>query len=299
MLQAQLILKEFSSPDLDARLLLSSILKKPKEWIIANGKEELAESEASAFKALIDRRKKGEPIAYIIGHKEFYDLDFIVTPDVLIPRPETETLIDDVLEHIRHLSASLEAKKNQPSLLQPTTHNLQPNLDIADVGTGCGCIAITLAKQLPGANIWAFDISKKALSIARKNSLNCKANNIKFIENDLLSGVRQKFDIVCANLPYLDKDLKALLGSSRSDFAGLKFEPKLALSGGPDGLDLYRKLITQLKYILKPGGVFFCEIGTSKQAGNLIELIKKHLPAAKTEIKKDLAGLDRVVIAKL
>lgn len=296
LLLAKADLKESSSPDLDARILLSFVLKKTKEWILSNPKETLSDTEKNNFEALIERRKKGEPIAYIIGHKEFFGLDFLVTPDVLIPRPETEILVEEVLKYVKSLSTSIEEEKVQQSLL-PNHYNLPP-ISIADVGTGSGAIAITLAKNLPSANIYAFDISKKSLAVAKNNASIYKIKKIKFVENDLLSGVRQKFDIVCANLPYLDKGLKALLASSKSDIAGLKFEPKIALAGGNDGLDLYKKLIPHLKYVLKSSSAVFLEIGTSAQAEKLSDLIKKHLPASNIEIKKDLAGLDRIIVVK-
>jgi len=290
-------LKDSPSPDLDALIILGFVSKLSREKLLANLDKKIANKKLKEFEKLIGRRKKGEPIAYITGCKEFYGLDFLVTPDVLIPRPETETLVDTILDHIRQMVNSKQQMKKQLTIIPVANYQLPITLDIADIGTGSGCIAITLAKQLPRSNIFAFDASKKALDIAKKNAENILGHsgpvqNLKFIKNDLLAGVRQKFDIITANLPYLSET------EYKKTAADIKYEPRSALIAGKTGLEIFQKFIPQLKFTTKPRSAIFLEIGTSSQAQKLSELIIKYFPLAKIKIKKDLAGLNRVLIVK-
>jgi len=276
-------LKTSGSPLLDAEVLLSFIISKPREYILAHPEKQLTAAQEKKFRRLIARRGRGEPIAYLTGHKEFYGLDFLVTKSTLIPRPETEMLVAEAVKRIMNNESGI---MGQPVLV--------------DIGTGSGCIPIAIAKNIPNKNlkIVAVDVSPAALKIARQNA---KKNNvkIKFYRGDLLSPLihNSKFImprsscVITANLPYLAK--KQMTEPS------IKHEPSAALYGGQDGLECYKKLLKQISQF--GAQVFECssaqvllEIDPS-QTSKIKKLVKKYLPTAKTEIKKDLAGFDRVV----
>lgn len=228
-------LARITRPNLEAEILLSALIKKPREYILAHPEHKLTKIQISNLRSQITKRLQGWPIAHLSGNKEFYGLNFLVDKNVLIPRPETEMMIDEVLSQI--------------------SGNSQP-LTIVDVGTGSGCIAISLAKQLNlkcknnNIKIFGLDISNQALKIAKKNSLINKATNVKFFKSDLLHFLiknrillNTESDIlILANLPYLTP---IQIKNSPS----IRREPKLALDGGQDGLDYYRKLFSQIKKI--------------------------------------------------
>jgi len=266
-------------PRLEAEILLSAILKKPREFLLAHGERKLTASQISNFKLKISRRLGGEPVAYLTGHKEFYGLDFYVNKNVLIPRPETELLVQEAAKLITRNSKLVT---------------------LVDVGTGSGCIAITLAK-LTKQKLMAIDISKKALAVAKQNAkLHGVAKNIKFFKGDLLEPllnskfvIRHSSFVILANLPYLDSKWKNLLKSS--DSLGLKFEPKVAIAGGADGLSLYRKLAKQIKSLKKLNLTLLCEIGHLHGP----KMKKIFSFAKKIQIKKDLSGLNRLAIIKI
>lgn len=271
------------TPLLDAEILLSFVIKKPKEFLYAHPEKKLTAAQILKFKNLIARRARHEPIAYITGYKFFYGLDFFVNKNVLIPRPETETLVETAINK------------------SPTT--------IVDVGTGSGAIAISLAKNLPNAKIFATEISPGAIKVARKNIRRHRVN-VTLLRGDLLKPflnlksktrlpARQvsnlKSLIIVANLPYL-----TTRQWQKTQPEIKKYEPRLALDGGTDGLKYYKQLFNQIKllitnYSLLVASIF--EIDPS-QKKSIVNLIKHRFPAAKIEIKKDLAGRDRVVIAK-
>ncbi len=269
------------SPHLEAEILLSHILKKPREYLLAHGEKKLTAPRISNFKLLISRRLKGAPIAYLTGHKEFYGLDFKVNKNALIPRPETELMVEEALKL--------------------ATRNSQP-VTLIDVGTGSGCIIITLAKLLESGimnhELWGIDISKKALAVAKRNSLFHKANkNIKFIQGDLLSPlihnslfiIQGPFVILC-NLPYLTP-------TQIKNSPSIKREPRSALDGGPDGLKYYRRLFEQIKKG-RVAGYALCEID-QRQTSSMKQLVKNLLPGAELVIKKDLCGLNRLAVIKI
>ena len=280
-------------PHLEAEILLSAILKKPREFLLAHGEKKLTASQVSNFKLKISRRLKGEPVAYLIGYKEFYGLEFFVNQNVLIPRPETELIVDEALKLI--------------------THNSQL-ITIIDVGTGSGCIVITLAKQLLARHktqdtrykFFGIDTSKKALIVAKKNAkLNSVEKNIKFLQGDLLSPIIHNSLfiipdsdlIILANLPY---GWMAWKNNCSMETIGLKFEPEIALFTGKNGLELYEKLFKQIEKLR----VTSCELRDitvlgefdPRQTSKIRRLIKKYFPQAKLKIKKDLAGLNRLAI---
>jgi len=267
--------KTSSSPILDIELLLTKILEKPKEFLFEYPEKNLTLKQFNKFQKLFKRRLKGEPIAYILGHKEFYGLDFKVNKNALIPRPETEILVEEALNYIKKEKARL----------------------IIEIGVGSGAIIIALAKNLPG-QFYGTEISKQALAVAKQNTKRYKVK-INFLQGNLLIPIIKlqnsdfviRNSIVVANLPYLDHKEENLLPSSNT--IGLKFEPKIAYDGGPDGLKYFRQLFAQIqKYNLKPQAIFL-EIG-HKQAQKIKNLAKQALPKYKFQVKKDLCGFDRV-----
>jgi release factor glutamine methyltransferase len=222
----------------------------------------------------VERRAAGEPAQYLTGHQEFYGLDFIVTPDVLIPRPETEFLIERVMK------LALESKQDSPQ--------------IVDVGTGSGCIAVTLAKLLPGARLIATDVSSAALKVARQNAeRHGLHDHIEFLEGDLMAPLAKRrledcVDILASNPPYVNEDGRQLLQREVREW-----EPHEALFGGADGLDFYRRLIVESPSYLKPGGFAVLEIGFS-QLDSISEVVKAG-GFEVVDITRDLRGIPRTL----
>lgn len=254
-----------SSVSLDAQLLLASLLGVDRVYVIAHPEHELTRQEAEKYESLIARRARGEPVAYLLGQRAFYDREFVVTPDVLIPRPETEHLLERALEHAHK----------------------QPDLTAVDVGTGSGALAVTFAAHAPAARVYATDISMEALAVARRNAQDVKVN---FLQGDLLSPLVDahiQVDLLMANLPYIAADELRKLAVSQ-------FEPRLALDGGADGLDLIRRLLTQVPVVCLPGAVVLLEIGAT-QGEAVCELVRTQLQPASVQVLQDYAGHDRVV----
>ena len=259
------------TPNLDAQILLASTLEKPRAWIISHPEYKLSPTEVSLYQAGIKSLVQGKPLPYIIGKWEFFGLDFFVTPDTLIPRPETELVVELALE-------SVDLHEN---------HRLA-----ADIGTGSGCIAVALAKNSPELSIIASDISLAALNIARKNALlHGMDDRIYFLQSDLFSALSIQFDIICANLPYIpSKTLPTLNIYGR--------EPGKALNGGLDGLDQISQLLASAPDRIKPGATLLIEIDSSQ--GNQVQsLAKTHFPSASISLHKDLAQHDRIVKIQL
>lgn len=248
-----------------SELLLMHILSIDRVRLYLNLNNNLAEVEKTAYSSLIERALTGEPTAYIVGHREFYGLDFSVNNHVLIPRPETELLVDIAL-------------RLAPGYTDPV---------IADIGTGSGAIAISLAVKLPRATIYATDISSSALEVA---SLNCHrhgvTDRISLLQGDLLAPLPGPVDIIIANLPYVRKP--------EASSASLEFEPPLALDGGQDGLEPVRRLCAQAPGKLKRGGSLLLEVGQG-QAPSVIALLSRAFPLTKIEVTADLNGIERVV----
>ncbi len=257
---------------LDAQVLLASIIDKPRPWVMAYPEDNLSASQVQSLYHILDRLKGGEPVPYIIGHWEFYGLDFVVTPDVLIPRPETELLVDQALNW------------------------LQANPDrrwAADIGTGSGCIAIALAARIPDLTLVAADVSLAALEIARQNiSQHHLEERIFTVQVDLLSALspspQKKFDLVCANLPYIPQNTLDTLDR-------LRWEPSKALSGGASGTNLIQRLLADMPYVLDRGGVLLLEIEAS-QGAIVTSLVHEALPGSSVSLQRDLTGHDRLVI---
>ena len=255
----------------DAETLLLHLLGRNRAWLMAHGNDELSGAQAARYAELLERRDRGEPIQYIAGQTEFYGLPFRVTPAVLIPRPETEHLVEKVFG----LAASFTAPR------------------IVDVGTGSGCIAVTLAHHLPQAQITAIDISIAALASASESAaLNGVSPRIRFLEGDLLAPVAdERFEIVVSNPPYVPStDRDSLPVEVR------EFEPELALFAGEDGLAIYRRLIPAAHAVLVPGGFVALEIGYSQQAA--IRVLLAESGFEEIEFVPDLQGIPRVACGK-
>ena len=229
--------KKIKSHILDSELLLSKILNKSREEILINLDKKISKESISAFKSLLKRRSTSEPIAYILGEKEFWSKKFYVSKDTLIPRPETEILVDELLK-------MYSGKK----------------VSILDIGTGSGCIIISLLNNLKESVGLGVDVSKKAINLAKKNSKRYNlSNRAKFINKSFEKIFDKKFDIIVSNPPYIER--KALKNLS-DDIK--KYEPRMALDGGNDGLDLIKKVIYKSKYILKIKGMLALEIGNEQ-----------------------------------
>jgi release factor glutamine methyltransferase len=269
---------------LDAELLLAAVYGQTRAWLLSLRDEPVVEAVAQRFAAFIERRARHEPVAYILGHKEFYGLDLLVDRRVLIPRPETETLVDEALAWIRqHIDLHSE-----PSPFRGEGRELS----VVDVGTGSGALAIALAAHTPAeaVRILAADVSTDALAVARANAERYgQAERIRFVLSDLLAGIDTCANLIVANLPYV----------TRPEWGDLTldirmYEPHIALDGGADGLDLIRCLIAQAPAHLAPGGALLLEIGW-QQAGAVSALAEYMLPRSLITIVLDLAGRERVV----
>jgi len=253
-------------PTLEAELLLRHTLKIDRVQLYLGLDHELSPDQYEEFGSLIERRLNHEPTAYIIGHREFYGFDFCVDSSVLIPRPETELLVEKALELARN----------------------RPLSAIAEIGTGCGAIAISLALNLPRIKIYATDISASALRVA---SSNCQKygvmNRICLLEGGMLDPLPEPVDLIVANLPYVRE-------SELNQINTLGFEPSLALNGGSDGLEKIRQLCTQLSGKLRPGGSLLLEIGQGQREA-VVTFLRSLFPSSEIEVTPDLSGIDRVV----
>lgn len=271
----------------DAETLLLHVLRQnaPETTLaglIAHDADPLALDAAAAFRDSIERRRAGEPIQYIAGEAEFYGLPFYVNRDVLIPRPETELLVEKAIELAQELR-----KTNM--LPEPRF----PGLQIVDVGTGSGAIAVALAHALPFAEIAATDISSAALAVAKRNAeRNGVTDRIRFLEGDLLDAVGPgPFDIVLSNPPYVPETDRNTL-----DVEVCNFEPAQALFAGEDGLAIYRRMLPAAFRVLVAGGILLLEIGHSRQKA--IQALLKKEGFAEIEFFNDLQGIPRVAKAQ-
>jgi release factor glutamine methyltransferase len=264
------------TPRLDAELLLAHVLGWERARLLAEARVLLLEPQSAVFLSLVSRRAELEPIAYLVGHKEFYGLDFAVDRRVLVPRPETELLVE------------LTFERSNPSTGSGQAVRTFERLNIVDVGTGSGAIAVALAIHLPMARIMATDISFDALELARRNvERHCVTERVRLLQGDLLDPLDKPVDLIVSNPPY------TIL--SEIDEGVRRYEPRLALDGGPDGLDVYRRLLAQAPAKLRPGGAILLEIGAI-QATAVTELARRLFPDAEVGVHQDLAGLDRVIV---
>ncbi len=262
-----------STARLDAELLLSHVLQKNRTWLFTHAHDDLDSKSEDFFQELIDRRAGREPLQYILGKQEFRGLEFRVMPDVLIPRPETELLVEAAI-------GSLKASS------RPT---------IIDLCTGSGCVAVSLAKELRSPRIFAADLSERALAVARENArIHGVTENIRFFEGDLFQPLEEldihgQVDIITANPPYIETAALSSLQPEVRDF-----EPELALIAGAEGTEVHRQIIRQAPSFLRKDGTLIMEMGIG-QADKLIALAHATGAYAKPEVVKDLAGIDRVI----
>ena len=259
--------KNIEDAHLEGELLLRHVLGVSRTQLYLDLDLKLSAEQYEAFRQLLQRRLSGEPAAYITGHREFYGLDFYVDPRVLIPRPESELLVEETL-----------------ALAQ--THHLS---NIAEVGTGSGAIAVSLALNLVGAKIYATDISASALKVAL---INCQKHGVidrvYLLRGNMLDPVPEPLDLIIANLPYV----------RRSELSGVRFEPLLALDGGSDGMEKIRQFCRQLDGKLRPGGSLLLEIGQG-QGKEVTTLLNGLFPGSKIKLMPDLSGIERVVSLSL
>ncbi len=248
---------------LECELLLRHTLKISRTQLYLDLDQELSPQQEQTFWRLVERRLNGEPTAYTTGHRQFYGLDFYVDSRVLIPRPESELLVEITLKLAQN-------------------HHLST---IADIGTGCGAIAISLALELPQTRIYATDISAPALEVAR---LNCQkhevTDRVHLLHGDMLDPLPEPVDLIIANLPYVKK----------SELAGIKFEPRLALDGGSDGTERIRHLCRQVGSKLSAGGFLLLEMGQGQREA-ITTFLHNLFPDGEIEALPDLSGIDRVL----
>jgi release factor glutamine methyltransferase len=285
------------TPGLDAEVLLAHTLNKDRAWLYAHPLEALDKNHLDKFYHLLHRREQREPVAYLTGYKAFFALDFHINRHVLIPRPETELLVETAIQ-IVSLRTGEAASGKSSHHTQYASRPLRSNrntyhLSIADVGTGSGCIAIALAKNIAAASFFAIDVSPAALQVARQNAVRYGvAPRIHFLGGDLLQPLTRSFDLIVSNPPYVSH---SELNATAPEVS--RYEPQLALAGGQDGLEIIRQLLPQAKEKLKPGGSLLVEIGAA-QGPAVVHLAKKHFPKANVHIKKDLAGRDRLLVVE-
>ena len=254
------------SAGLDAQVLLGEALGVDRAYLLTHPERELTPEQAQHFAAYVDRAARGEPIAYILGKRAFYDRDFYVTPDVLIPRPETELLLEEALAWIKPRGSARAV----------------------DVGAGSGALAVTLAVHAPQVDVYAVDVSAAALAVARRNA-EMHGARVRFVQADLLTpflGGAARFDLVMANLPYIPSGDVPGLAVSR-------YEPLTALDGGADGLVLIRRLLDQIPQVCATGALILLETAAD-QGESVLELANSLSPQS-ASVLRDYAGHDRIV----
>lgn len=259
------------TPTLDTQLVLADLLGRPRAWVMAHPEFLLEPAEERAFDGALARLADGEPLPYVLGWWEFYGRRFLVNPAVLIPRPETELLVERALDAIRS--------------------DLRPRR-VIEVGTGSGCVAVSLAAEVPGLEVIATDISGAALAVCRQNANRHGVGDVvHLVQADLLGPLSGPFDLLLANLPYIaSPDLDGLPVSRR--------EPGLALDGGADGFACMRRMLGQLRWSILAEGVILLEIGASQGRQAMAEA-RSALPSAAVQVVPDLAGRDRLLEIRL
>lgn len=260
---------QIEDPHLEAEILLANALGTERIKLYMDFEKEVAERELKIFKDHIQRRIKREPTAYITGYQPFMSLNFKVNRDVLIPRPETELLVEDVIR---------------------TAKTINKKARLLDIGTGSGAIAVTIAKFIENIDIVATDSSAKALGIAKENAIAHNVQSkIEFVNADIFPLEASAFDIIVSNPPYIrTDDIKSLQSEVRD------YEPVQALDGGRDGLDSFRKIMERIHDFIRQGSYLFFEIGIG-QSEQVMDLVNIKFNPASCEVKKDLSGVERIV----
>jgi release factor glutamine methyltransferase len=300
---AQLRAGQIPSHTLVTELLLMHVLGRDRAWIYSHPEEALDPPRAEKFLELLARRSAGEPVQYLTGKQEFWGLEFEVTPDVLIPRPETEHVMEVALARLGERGLKIHMDTGAP----------REKLRVADVGTGSGCLAVALAWELPHAEVFATDISAPALEIARRNAARHNvADRIHFLQSDLLAGLAQtdpsgvvarhavpaqtqkapQFDLIVSNPPYIARNEAAHLQHEVRDH-----EPHAALFGGPTGVEMYQRLIDQARDLLRDRGILVLELGHDS-AEHVRKIFDAQPEWTKVAITMDLAGIPRVLAAE-
>ena len=258
-----------SNPQLDCEILLSNSINKDKKYIILNPKQILNDGQLSDFKNLIEKRKKGEPIAYLINKKEFWNNEFFVNKDVLIPRPDTELIVEEVLK-----------------IYSKNTH-----LQVLDIGTGSGCILLSILNERKYFHGTGIDISKKSINVSKFNAKKLNlVNRIKFFHSSVDNFTAGKYDLIVSNPPYIE-----LVSLKYLEKDIVNFEPKLALSGGFDGFSKIRKVINKANYLIKKNGKFILEIGFNQK--NKVKEILKQEGFYINKAVRDYGNNDRCIIS--
>jgi release factor glutamine methyltransferase len=253
---------------LDAQVLLAHVLQKSRAWVLSHPDIILSHQQAKDFQKALERLKTGEPLPYVLGHQEFFGLEFKVTPATLIPRPETELLVEQAI-----------------SWLKQHPHRRTA----ADIGTGSGCIAVALAVAIPDLRVFASDLSASAIAVARHNVQKHQVSKqVSLVQANLLPAQNRSLDLLCANLPYIpDQTLQGLQVYGK--------EPDLALAGGVDGLDVIRKLAFLAPHLLAPQGLLLFEIEASQRKA-VLEMAERNFPGWSARVLPDLAGRDRLLM---
>ena len=258
-----------SNPQLDCEILLSNSINKDKRYIILNPKQNLNDGQLSDFMSLIEKRKKGEPIAYLINKKEFWNNEFFVNKDVLIPRPDTELIVEEVLK-----------------IYSKNTH-----LQVLDIGTGSGCILLSILKERKYFHGTGIDISKKSINVSKFNAKKLNlVNRIKFFHSSVDNFTAGKYDLIVSNPPYIE-----LVSLKYLEKDIVNFEPKLALSGGFDGFSKIRKVINKANCLIKKNGKFILEIGFNQK--NKVKEILKQEGFYINKAVRDYGNNDRCIIS--
>ncbi len=261
--------------DIEAQVLLRNALGIDRATFHASPERELSGEDAEAFEGMVRRRIEGEPLSYITGHREFYGLDFVVTPEVLVPRQETELLVEAVLEHARSRGGDEDA------------------LTIADIGTGSGCIAVALGHHLQNATVYATDVSREALGVAGENvRRHGLEGRVHLRHGDLFEALDGPVDVVVSNPPYLSTNEAVDLPPD------VRREPWVALVAGSEGMDVLRRLIVGARGYVKPGGLLAVEIDP-RRVEVVESLARGTFPGGETGVVKDHAGLERVVTVRV
>ncbi len=263
-----------------SRMLIMNILNVSKEYLLIHSEEEFPENKKQELENKILRLKKQEPIQYVINHQAFFGYDFYVDENVLIPQPDTEILVEECI-------SILDDVENNP---HHKLEYIEKNIKVLDLCTGSGAIAISIAKNVSKINVFASDVSEKALEIAKKNAKKNEAE-IDFIKSDLFENIEEKFDMIISNPPYIETNVIETLSEE------VKKEPFIALDGGEDGLKFYKEIAKKAQYYLEDNGYLALEIGYNQKEA--VEKILENNQYKNIYSKKDLGGNDRIIIAQV
>lgn len=276
----KLVQARVPEPEMEAQLLLSQTLRMKKLDLFLKKEKEVAKKDLTCFKKYIALRCKRIPSSYILKNAQFYGLDLFIDKGVLIPRPETELLVEEIIKEVSELRVTSWRIENRRA-------------KILEIGVGSGAIVVALAKNLDQAEVYGTDTSAKALRVARKNvKMHRVEKQVKLFRGSVFAKLREKFDVIVSNPPYVTEKEYLKLQPE------VGFEPKAALYGGKDGLDFYRKIIPQARYYLRAGGILAFEIGYG-QANKIKPLLEKEKLFEPVNMIKDYSGIERIITARM